>query len=232
MLVIFPFILLVNEHFKNNFHWNIFIINKNPVYYQLFGLNFGFWRPPLCLWSEPQQRQPSPAQADQLPLLSTDNSCSLPLHTALPAVHSTQPPIFCCIFYETVKKWISLILPSTPPFPGLTVKCLMFPQCSPLAVKRVIKVTGFQHKRTLKTTIGGIWVISLLWHKNQPGPKETLHTSAFSVFQLTEKSGLARQHMMPSRAISRIITRSKKVNSLLWLSRNLTTPSGEEILLE
>ena len=147
------------------------------------------------------------------------------------AVHSTQPPVFVVFFMRQWKKWISLNLPSTPPFPGLTVKCQMFPQRSPLAVKRVIKVTEFLHKRTSITRTGLICVIILLWHKHLTG-KKTLHTSAFYVFQLTEKSRLARQHMMPSRAISKIVTHPKKMNSLLWLTVNLTTTSGEEILLE
>ena len=98
------------------------------------------------------------------------------------------------------KKWISLIIPSTHPFPGLTVKCQMFPQRSPLAVKRVIKVTERLHKMTSWTITGLICVIILLWQQHLTWIK-TLHTSAFYVFQLTEKSRLARQHMLPSRAI-------------------------------
>ena len=48
-----------------------------------------------------------------------------------------------------------------------------------------------------------------------PDGIKTLHTSAFYAYQLTYKSRLARQHILPSRAISRIITYPNKLNSLL-----------------
>jgi hypothetical protein len=46
-----------------------------------------------------------------------------------------------------------------------------------------------------------------------PTKTRNVYTSAYSDFQVTEKSRLARRHMMPSRAISRGITCRKKVNS-------------------
>jgi len=91
-------------------------ISPYPLQYQLFGLNFGFWRPPLYLWSEAAH---SPAQPGPAPVVTSVKckqqllSCSL--HCT--AVHSTQPPVFVVFFYETVKKMDE---PDPPFYPSLS----------------------------------------------------------------------------------------------------------------